>query len=78
MTFQNIPGPICGKCQERMTWVAEHIVDSKPMQVFHCEACDKYAAALPGTDGAPVSVAQGAFWRSRAKPAIAIFPEHPR
>jgi hypothetical protein len=51
--YQNMIGPICGKCQDRMTWVAEHIVSSKPMQVFHCQACDKYAAALPSTNSVP-------------------------
>jgi protein-arginine kinase activator protein McsA len=52
-------GPTCGKCQQAMTWVAEQIVDTKPMQVFHCENCDKYAAALPGTNGVSTSIAPG-------------------
>jgi hypothetical protein len=42
-----------------MTWVSEQIVDNKPMQVFHCENCDKYAAALPGTNGVSTSIAPG-------------------
>ena len=58
-TFKDMPSPICGKCQQRMTWVSEQIVDSKPMQVFHCETCDKLAAALPSTNGVPTSAAPG-------------------
>jgi hypothetical protein len=47
ITSQAIKGPVCGKCKKRMTWVSEQIVDAKPMQVFHCETRDKYAATLP-------------------------------
>lgn len=43
---QSIPGPISGKCQQHMAWTAQHIVDSKPIQVFRCETCDRYATEL--------------------------------
>jgi hypothetical protein len=38
-----------------MTWVSEQVVDNKPMQVFHCDTCEKYAAAAPGTENVPAS-----------------------
>jgi hypothetical protein len=43
-----------------MTWVAEYAVANKPMQVFKCESCDKYAAALAVTNGAQTGAAPGA------------------
>lgn len=45
--FKDMPAPTCGKCQQRMVWVSEQDVKNVPMQVFHCEACEKYAASLP-------------------------------
>ena len=45
MTVPQTTFPICKKCAKPMTWVAEHFVESDPVEVFHCESCDRYAAA---------------------------------
>ena len=57
MDFRTIAGPLCHKCQISMKWVSEQIVENKPMQVFHCKDCDKYSAALPGTNGQKTTLA---------------------
>jgi protein-arginine kinase activator protein McsA len=57
--LKTITGPICNKCQEHMAWVSEQIVGNIPIQVFHCETCDKYAAELAGTNGVKAEVAPG-------------------
>jgi uncharacterized protein YlaI len=31
-----------------MVWVGDKVIRNKPLQIFHCETCDKYAASLPG------------------------------
>jgi hypothetical protein len=64
-TFKTTSGPICRKCQRPMAWVSEQVVESKPMQVFQCEVCDKYAAALPGTNDVPASVRHASSPASR-------------
>jgi protein-arginine kinase activator protein McsA len=57
--IQDIPGPICGRCQQHMVWINEQIVDGKPIEIFHCEACDKLAAALAPANGHKTKVAAG-------------------
>jgi hypothetical protein len=59
MSIKNMYAPVCGRCQQTMTWVSEQIVDNKPMQVFYCETCDKFAAALPGTNGISTGIPPG-------------------
>lgn len=60
--FKVTPGPVCGKCEQQMLWVAEHIVKKEPMQVFHCETCDRYAAApLTRNNNAAPSVASASL-----------------
>jgi hypothetical protein len=56
MAHQSALDPICNKCQQAMAWVAEHIIDSKPIAVFHCESCGKYAAVQTAAND-PVSKA---------------------
>lgn len=48
---KNFQTPMCSKCQEPMLWVSEQIVLEKAVQVFHCETCDKYAAATADSNG---------------------------
>jgi hypothetical protein len=59
ISYQNIPGPICNKCEQCMRWASEQIVDLSPVQVFHCETCDKYAAASLGLKGFRAAAASG-------------------
>lgn len=40
-----------------MVWRAEEIVNSRPVQVFHCEICDKYSAELQDANGVKTNVA---------------------
>jgi hypothetical protein len=42
-----------------MVWINEQIVDGKPIEIFHCEACDKLAAALAPANGHKTKVAAG-------------------
>jgi len=44
MTKSNVVGPECSKCGKPMPWVAVELVDKKPINVFHCDSCDKFAA----------------------------------
>ena len=46
MSSRKVATPTCSKCQQLMVWRAEEIVNSRPVQVFHCEICDKYSAEL--------------------------------
>jgi protein-arginine kinase activator protein McsA len=55
--IQDIPGPICGRCQQHMVWINEQIVDGKTVEIFHCESCDKLAAAIASANGQPSEVA---------------------
>lgn len=45
----NIVGPECGKCQTLMEWHSVVLVNDIPVNVFHCSACDKFAAAAVKT-----------------------------
>jgi hypothetical protein len=56
-SFKKTPTPVCGKCQQPMSWISERVVDSRPIQIFHCEDCDRYEAVSPGTNGVNVNVA---------------------
>lgn len=40
-----------------MLWVSEQLVQGKAVQVFHCESCDKYAAATPESNGVKTPLA---------------------
>jgi hypothetical protein len=40
-----IAGPECSSCRKPMEWLSVELVGTKPMNVFHCEACEKFAAA---------------------------------
>lgn len=44
MSSHDTRSPACIRCTQPMVWASEQIVSTKPVQVFHCEPCDKYAA----------------------------------
>lgn len=47
--------PVCLKCNHLMVWSCEKIVNKQPVEVFHCAACDQYAAVgLNSNDAKPV------------------------
>jgi hypothetical protein len=46
-----IPGPLCSKCEQPMEWLSVQLVGTQPMNVFHCEACERFAAAAASTAG---------------------------
>lgn len=40
-----------------MVWSSEQVVSKMPVQVFHCAACDKYAAEALHLNGAKIVMA---------------------
>ena len=44
-----IAGPECSRCHEKMEWQSVQLVATQPMNIFHCTACDRIAAAIAST-----------------------------
>jgi hypothetical protein len=44
-----IAGPECSRCQKPMEWLSVQFVGAQPVNVFHCETCEKFAAAAAST-----------------------------
>jgi hypothetical protein len=44
-----IAGPECPHCHKQMEWQSVQLVGAQPMNIFHCAACDRIAAAISAT-----------------------------
>lgn len=51
MSSHETQSPACLKCNHLMVWSSEQTVNKQPVQVFHCAACDQYAAVGLNSNG---------------------------